>query len=64
MPVFAASRDVIAETLRRWSLRSCSSPRDLKCARKELAAGIRMSKSFCIEHTINQFSGALSWNFA
>jgi hypothetical protein len=31
MPViFAAIREVIAETLRRWSLRSCSYPEGLK----------------------------------
>jgi hypothetical protein len=30
MPVFAASREVIAGTLSRWSLRSCPSPGDLK----------------------------------
>jgi hypothetical protein len=30
MPAFAVSHEVIAETLRRWSLNSCSSLGDLK----------------------------------
>ena len=48
MPAFTASREVIAETLNRWSLRSCPSPEGFKWARNEVATGILISyPSWC-----------------